>query len=642
MSDSAPRGQGGRTPRIQGLETEYAIVWEPRDSERRPDGILVFSALAGAVVARVKALSAKHRKAGYFLENGGFLHYEGRPDALSHGLVEYSTPECASAKELSLHAKAGERLLAEALDEAERTLEAEGYAGSIILGRNSRDAFGNIYGSHENYLVSDPIPVLLWLLAAAMLATFVATLLPFVVVAVATLVASLVTYYASYATILCTGLLVVLLVQLCPPLHGRAAVASLRLDQTLESYEAFVREPLWRLYGVFFHYLFMPFARLLSGILRLFVFRDVRRHLPTFLATRLVFTGTGHVARAPGGPIFWVSEKATAIGHVARLYWDDVRPMIDLKNFVFERRSVLAPEKRLQIMMSDSNMNEHADYLKFGTTALVLSAIRAGAIPAHLRAVDPVAAMHAVALDPTLAVRIPMVDGRSLTALEVQRELLGCCELHVKSQPAVSIADAEVLRAWRQLLADLERDPASAADRVDWILKRRIVEEALGDEVTLEELAPWRDIVLSAERAGVELRGDGCDVDRLRAMLPRNEMQRLVAGIRFARLDERKLHERAEQIYRAKKVDLKYHDIRPGRGYFARCRAAGMTRTLHADAEVADAMRTPPRRTRAHVRGRFVKRHHHDPRGRVSWTFGKARRVRVRFPAADQSGEGST
>lgn len=618
--------------RILGLETEYAILYDAAPGESsRPDGLTIYTALSGAVLTRVKALAARHRKAGHFLENGGFLHYEGRPDLNAQGLLEYSTPECHTPQELAQYARAGEHLLATAIPEAERTLAAAGYRGTITLGKNARDSFGNTYGSHENYLVSDPIGGALRVIAHGLLSVFLLLAIPVVALAILLLAASVLVYYFVYAAILGIGLGSILLLQINPALHRRAGTVSLKLDRVLEGFEGAVRDPLWRAFGLFFHYLFLPLARMLSGVLRLFLFRPIRRHLPTHLVTRQVFSGAGHVAREPGAAIFSVSEKAAAIRSVARLYWDDARPMIDLKNFVFEGSTAVADEKRLHVMASDSNMSEFAEAMKFGTTSLVLRAIRAGYVPRSLRLRHPVRSLHAIAADATLTARIELVDGRKLTALEIQRELLRCCDRHARESPAVAMADLETLRQWRRLLSDLGEDPARCADRVDWIMKLRLIRGALDGEATLEELAPWREAVLTAERVGVELQGDGRDMDRLRALLPTATFQRLRERLQANGLDPAHLAERAELIYRAKKVDLKYHDITPGRGYHTRVRDAGLTVRLVSDEQVEEAIHQPPLHTRAFVRGAFVKRHYRDPKGRVNWTLGKAGKVKVRF-----------
>jgi len=69
---------------------------------------------------------------------------------VDHAHPEYSTPECASPRELVVHDKAGERVLERSLDEVHRVLP-EGHRLAVY--KNNSDGKGNSYGTHENYLV---------------------------------------------------------------------------------------------------------------------------------------------------------------------------------------------------------------------------------------------------------------------------------------------------------------------------------------------------------------------------------------------------------------------------------------------------------------------------------------------------------
>jgi len=81
------------------------------------------------------------------LANGGRLYVDG-----AH--PEYSTPECTTARDIVLHEKAGERILAAAL----RAVEQVRGPGSLLVYKNNTDGKGNSYGYHENYLVARAVP----------------------------------------------------------------------------------------------------------------------------------------------------------------------------------------------------------------------------------------------------------------------------------------------------------------------------------------------------------------------------------------------------------------------------------------------------------------------------------------------------
>src|SRR3954466_563984 len=67
---------------------------------------------------------------------------------VDHAHPEYSTPECATARELVIHDKAGERILERSLDELGRSTLA---GPALQIYKNNSDGKGNSYGTHENY-----------------------------------------------------------------------------------------------------------------------------------------------------------------------------------------------------------------------------------------------------------------------------------------------------------------------------------------------------------------------------------------------------------------------------------------------------------------------------------------------------------
>ncbi|HET7235573.1 MAG TPA: depupylase/deamidase Dop [Actinomycetota bacterium] len=74
---------------------------------------------------------------------------------VDHAHPEYSTPECASPRELVIHDKAGERILERSLLEVERSMPG---GQRLAVYKNNSDGKGNSYGTHENYLVDRAVP----------------------------------------------------------------------------------------------------------------------------------------------------------------------------------------------------------------------------------------------------------------------------------------------------------------------------------------------------------------------------------------------------------------------------------------------------------------------------------------------------
>src|SRR5205814_9011521 len=93
-------------------------------------------------------------------------------------------------------------------------------------------------------------------------------------------------------------------------------------------------------------------------------------------------------------------------------------------------RPLLEPRQRLLISLGDGNLCEGAEYLRIGTTALVLDAIEAGAMPPVPRMRRLLRALRRLIADPTLLTRNNF-NGRRMTAVEVQRLYLDACKTFV-------------------------------------------------------------------------------------------------------------------------------------------------------------------------------------------------------------------
>ena len=278
-------------------------------------------------------------------------------------------------------------------------------------------------------------------------------------------------------------------------------------------------------------------------------FGRIVTHATAHLITRQLFTGSGKIGSEAAG--VGIAEVPYQLTQRADFFEAEVglettlkRPIINTRD---EPHADAQKYRRLHVIAGDANLSESATFLKVGTTAFVLAMVEDDALPTSFVFRSPVQAMRQVSYDLTLSRPLELADGTTITALEVQWELLG----RARDWAAAHGLDAvggpvgeEVLATWEAVLTGLGTDPDSLADRLDWVAKRRILEG-------------YR------ERHGLDW-GDG----RLAALA------------------------------------LQYHDLRPERSLAAR---AGLVR-LTTDDEVARAMTQPPTDTRAYFRGRCLQR----------------------------------
>jgi len=278
-------------------------------------------------------------------------------------------------------------------------------------------------------------------------------------------------------------------------------------------------------------------------------FAEIVRTLTPFFITRQIMSGSGRVGLGQEGRKhgYQLSQRADFFEVEVGLETTLKRPIINTRD---EPHADPELHRRLHVIVGDANLSEFATFLKMGTTALVLTLIEDGIVLPDITPEKPVATMHAVSHDISLSKPFTLQSGRRVTALQLQWEFFEAAAKHCQDKygSAMDEQTREVLDSWETLLTDLERDPYSAADRVDWVAKLSLME-------------------------GYQRR------DKLGWESPRLQL-----------------------------VDLQYSDIRPERGLAHLLEARGSLRRLTTDEAVEGAVSLPPEDTRAYFRGECMRR----------------------------------
>jgi Pup amidohydrolase len=292
-------------------------------------------------------------------------------------------------------------------------------------------------------------------------------------------------------------------------------------------------------YGCHENYLLareVPFGRLVSQVTPHFV-------------TRQVFCGAGKVGcEAPGTPStdvpFQLSQRADFFEEEVGLETTLKRPIVNTRD---EPHCDPQKYRRLHVIVGDANLSEVATFLKVGTTAIVLAMIEDDVMPLDLALARPVQAIRQVSHDPSLAQTVALRDGRRLSALDVQWQLLEHAKKYERERGLACVGDdvgPRIIRRWEEVLAGLEHDRGSVANVVDWVAKERLL------------------------------------------------------------LAYRERHNLGWQDPRLAAMDLQYHDARPEKSLFNRLNMERIT----TDAEVARAATEPPLTTRAYFRGKCLQK----------------------------------
>ena len=213
-------------------------------------------------------------------------------------------------------------------------------------------------------------------------------------------------------------------------------------------------------------------------------FTQIAQQITTHFVSRQIFCGAGKVGAEHRGltgknsnpNLFQISQRADFFEEEIGLETTLKRPIVNTRD---EPHCDPAKYRRLHVIAGDANMSEVATYLKVGTTSIVLSMIEDDAFPAHLVIKDPVRAVRQVSHDTTLNAVIEMVDGRHLTAAQIQTEIIEAATNYAIRFGLDSVDEQignDVLQRWRNVVASLQTDPLTVANIVDWVAKKRIIE----------------------------------------------------------------------------------------------------------------------------------------------------------------------
>jgi proteasome accessory factor A len=285
-------------------------------------------------------------------------------------------------------------------------------------------------------------------------------------------------------------------------------------------------------------------------------FKQVVEPLLPFFSTRQLWCGAGKVGSENRNQpcSYQLSQRADFFETEVALDTMVKRPIVNTRD---EPHADRDKYRRLHVIVGDSNMSEYTIYLRNGVTALILSMIEDGAITKDLSLRDPVRAISEVSHDLTLQKKLTMEDGSLRTALEIQSDFLDMALAYTSSR-SLDTVQKDVLQKWQEVMEALARDPMELDTRIDWVMKKRLIESYM-DRKNLA----WDD----------------------------SQVQML---------------------------DLQYHDSRPDKGLYYLLERQGRAERIVTDEEIQHAVYNPPTNTRAYFRGECLKRYPSEVFG-VNW-----------------------
>ncbi len=265
-----------------------------------------------------------------------------------------------------------------------------------------------------------------------------------------------------------------------------------------------------------------------------------------FLVTRQLVCGAGKVLQTPRGPVFCLSQRAEHIWEGVSSATTRSRPIINTRD---EPHADAEKYRRLHVIVGDSNLAEPTTLLKVGSTDLVLRMIEAGAVMRDMTLENPIRAIREISHDMTGSQTVKLVNGRELSALEIQQEYFDKASAFAERRGLAEGVHAQVLDLWGRALEAVRTADLSLIDtEIDWAIKYALI----------ERYRAKHDLELGSARVA--------------------------------------------------QIDLAFHDINRDRGLFYLLQRRGLVRRTTTDLEVFEAKSTPPQQTRAKLRGDFIKR----------------------------------
>ena len=264
-----------------------------------------------------------------------------------------------------------------------------------------------------------------------------------------------------------------------------------------------------------------------------------------FLVSRQVYAGAGKVLQTARGATYCVSQRAEHIWEGVSSATTRSRPIINTRD---EQHADAERYRRLHVIVGDSNMSEYTTFLKVGACSILLRMLEDPSVVLRdMTLENPIRAIREISHDMTCRRKVRLANGREVSALDIQSEYFERAKRYGETK-GFSAEETRVMQMWEHVLTGLETDPLSLDTECDWVVKYKLI----------EAYRARHDLPLAHPRVAL--------------------------------------------------MDLQYHDVNRERGLFYKMQSRGLVQRIATDAEIDDAMETPPQTTRARLRGEFIRK----------------------------------
>ncbi len=337
---------------------------------------------------------------------------------------------------------------------------------------------------------------------------------------------------------------------------------------------------------------------------------DLAQQIIPHLVSRIIYSGAGGFNPMSAGIDFSLSPRVAHLRQVVSGDSTHNRGIFHTKNESLARQGY----SRLHILCGESLCSQLANYLKIGTTALVVAMIEAGLRPAEgVQLEFPLNAMRIFAADTRCSEAAALKTGKSATAIQIQRHYLMQAEEHLRRDFMPDWA-GDLCLQWRGALDRLERDPASMNTTLDWALKHSLAADHIRRRgLPREALTQWNRVLTWLQWA---LASTPCRRKPLTAELVlgresplRDEVKTLTPYLGDVGLSWEGLESFLQLRQELFEIDMRFGQLGE-KSLFAGLDRQGLLshRIVHG-CDVRASMDSPPAVGRARLRGKFVRRY---------------------------------
>lgn len=233
-----------------------------------------------------------------------------------------------------------------------------------------------------------------------------------------------------------------------------------------------------------------------------------RLHYLLFLASyqcsSIIFTGQGKVGSENGAPQvdYQIAQRADFFETLVGVQTTEHRPLVNTRDealcgsWAYSRDVEEPPSdrwRRFHCIFYDSTLSHTASLLKVGVMQIMLSMVEARRMDPGLILDLPLAAVQVWSHDPELKQTARLACGRRITAVEHQWRFHELARKFVEEGGCEGLVPGAsgIVQLWGETLTKLERrDYEGLAPDLDWVLKRLILQRALGQNASLSWESP--------------------------------------------------------------------------------------------------------------------------------------------------------